>query len=257
MRRVFALLALAACADNPYVIGQVRDLTDAGVRDGGDAAADGGRDPCLDALVCSGFETADLRAEWSDVHTEGTGTVDRTTVRAHSGEASLHAQTRGVSSVGDVVALFAPVVSGTLYLRAYLYVPEALPTQTMNLFFLGSRPDPSGDQPFVGIDINLLDGALQLFSHQAKPARQTGDAKIPRGRWFCLRAEVEMSRAGTTTLFVEDRIVLRATGVDSIAQDGVTMLRAGIDWSSEQSAPFEVFLDDLALATTPLACAGD
>jgi hypothetical protein len=127
----------------------------------------------------------------------------------------------------------------------------------MNLFFLGSRPDPSGDEPFVGMDINVLDGALQLFSHQAKPPRQTADAKVPRGRWFCLRAEIEMSRAGTTALFVDDALSLRATGVDSIAQDGVSMLRAGIDWSSDQTAFFEVYIDDLALATAPLACTGD
>ncbi len=248
---VFAALLLAACSDNPYVIGQLRD---AAAQAGSDAAVDGGRDPCAAALVCSSFETPDLRDEWSDVHIENTGVVEHTTARAHTGDGSLRAQTRGVSSVGDVVAQFAPVASGMLYLRAYVYVAEGLPTQTINLFFIGSRPDPSGDEPFVGLDVNLLDGSLQLFSPQAKPPRQTGESKIPRGRWFCFRAEVELSRAGTATLWVDDALALRATGVDSVSQGGVTMLRAGIDWSSDQSAFFEVFLDDLALSTSPLTC---
>jgi hypothetical protein len=34
----------------------------------------------------------------------------------------------------------------------------------------------------------------------------------------------------------------------------VHLLRAGIDWSSEQTDPFDLYLDDLVLATTPVGC---
>ena len=249
--RVFAMLGClfwaGACADNPYWIGQLRD---AEVPDAGVAACPAG------SLVCSGFEAAQLHDEWPETHIENAAEVERSTVRAHSGMAALRAESRDASSVAVVVARFAALHSGTLYLRAYLFVPDGQPTDRMNLFFLGSRPDPE-PEPFVGMDLNLEQGALQLFSPQAEPRRQTGSLRVPRDRWFCLRAQVELGARGEVRLFVEDQLALRATQVDSAAQDGVSMLRAGVDWSSEQEAKFEVFIDDLGLATRPIACLTD
>ena len=251
LARVFAMLSCAlgawGCADNPYWIGQRRDH----------GAPDAAVDECpADALVCSGFEAEQLRDEWPETHLENSAEVARSRARAHSGVASLRAQSSGANSVAVVTARFAPLRSGTLYLRAYLYVPDQQPTETMNVFFLGSRPDPDPD-PFVGMDINLEQGALQLFSPQAQPRRQTGSYRIPRDRWFCLRAEIELGDGSQVSLFVDDQLALRATGVDSVPPEGVSMLRAGVDWSSEQEASFELFIDDLALDTSPLACLTD
>jgi hypothetical protein len=249
LARVFAMLSCAlgawACADNPYWIAHVRE------REVPDAAASDCR---VGALVCSGFESAPLGDGWSETHIENDASVERSSLRAHSGTAALRAQSRDANSVAVVVARFAPLRSGTLYLRAHLYVPDQQPTDTMNLFFIGSRPDPDAAGPFVGMDVNLEQGALQLFSPQAEPRRQTGSSRIPRDRWFCLRAEIEIGPRAQVSLFVDDLLALRATQIDSAPPEGVSLLRAGVDWSSEQEQTFELFIDDLALDTQPVAC---
>jgi hypothetical protein len=254
LARVFAMFACAhvtlaacGCADNPYWIGHRRE------REIPDAAADECR---VGALVCSGFETAQLGDEWPETHIENAAEVTRSSLRAHSGAASLRAQSRDADSVAVVVARFAPQRSGTLYLRAHLYVPDQQPTETMNVFFVGARPDPDLE-PFVGMDLNLEQGALQLFSPQAEPRRQTGSYRIPRDRWFCLRAEIQIGDRAEVSVFADDQLALRATQVDSAPPEGVSMLRAGVDWSSEQQANFELFIDDLALDTQPVTCLTD
>jgi hypothetical protein len=239
-----SLSLLAACADNPYLIGHARDAVDAG------------SEACpADALICAGFEDADWRASWTDIVIENAGQIDRSSERAHSGPSSLHAQSRGPETVAVAMLRFPAVRSGSLYLRAYVYVPSGVPTQTMNLFFIGSRPDPAGADPFIGLDINLEGEVLQVYSPQSDPRRQTGTQTIPRDRWFCLRADVEISRSAEVALYVDDALALRAGGVDSLpSEEGVTMLRAGVDWSSDQAEHFEVFMDDLVFATRPVDC---
>jgi hypothetical protein len=248
LARLFAALSCAlwawACADNPYWIAHRQKP----------AASGDCPDP---ALVCSSFESAQLSDEWPETHIENAAEVARSTLRAHSGEAALRAESRDANSVAVVVARFGALHAGTLYLRAYLYVPDQQPTETMNVFFVGSRPDPDGADPFVGLDLNLERGALQLYSPQAEPQRQTGSSRIPRDRWFCLRAEIELGLRAQVSMFVDDQLALHATLIDTAPPEGVSMLRAGVDWSSEQQASFEVFIDDLALATQPIACLTD
>jgi hypothetical protein len=197
-----------------------------------------------------------LSDEWPETHIENAAEIERSSLRAHSGMASLRAQSHDANSVAVVVARFAPLHSGNLYLRAHLYVPGQQPTETMNVFFIGARPDPE-PEPFVGMDLNLEQGALQVYSPQAEPHRQTGSYRIPRDRWFCLRAEIEIGDRAQVSLFVDEQLALRATQVDSAPPEGVHMLRAGVDWSSGQQASFELFIDDLALDTRPIACLTD
>ena len=79
------LVTWVGCADNPYVIGRVSD------------AGSGSLDACPSdhpgALLCSGFERADL-AGWSAPMIERSGTIERSGVRAHTGRAALHAASR-------------------------------------------------------------------------------------------------------------------------------------------------------------------
>ena len=238
------LLASAACSSGPYFIGEQH-------RDAGPPSECA--EAFADALACSGFEEGDLPSEWADQPIVGAGELERTTERAHSGEAALRASSDGPESVAVVATEIEPVLSGTLYLRVHLYVPAGVPTETINILFIGSDPAPD---PFTGLDINLEDGALQIFSPQNDPARVTGELTIPRDAWFCLRAEIAVSdAAGAAQLFVDGELALAATGLDTLPDDGVHLLRAGVDWSSEQETSFEIYIDDLVLDDAPVACA--
>ncbi|MEY4576388.1 MAG: hypothetical protein RL701_1091 [Pseudomonadota bacterium] len=233
-----------ACADNPYVIGHVLP-TEA---DGGSANS------CADstALLCSSFESEQLSDEWSDTVLENAGEIARTTARSHTGDAALHAQTHAMSSLAVVASTFEPLRAGTVYFRAYLYVPDALPTRAINIFFLGDTPDPD---PFSGVDFNLEDGALEVYSPQANPNRQKGTLKIPRGQWFCVRADVVIAdQRASIDVHIDDALALHATEIDTLPSGGIRLFRAGIDWSSAQDDFFEIFMDDIALDTAPVAC---
>jgi hypothetical protein len=240
-----ALLALA-CVDNPYIIGRVGDGGAAG------RASDAGASECGAAtLLCSDFEQ-DLLRDWDDIALERTGMVERSSARAHAGSSALHAVSRGARSAAVVRSSFAPLRSGELGLRVYLYVPAGLPTETMNLLFVGAAADLD---TFDGIDINLEDGAVQVFSPQFAPTRHTGSAVIPRDRWFCFRVQIAIDdRAGSVRAYVDEPLAIEALDQDTLPLAGLTTVRAGIDWSSEQAAFFEIYMDDLLVAPGQVAC---
>lgn len=251
---VCALVALA-CSDNPYVIGHAAvdaAAPDAGPRDAG--APDAGDECAAErsaALVCSGFEGADVAAEWDRTTIQQSGVLERSTARAHSGTGSLHASSTAAMSMAVVRRDFAAVLTGDLYARVYLYVPAGLPTRTINVLFLGAGPML---EPFVGVDLNIEDGAPQVYSPQGDPQRQTGTAVLPRDRWFCLRVRMAIADDGFVEVFADDELVLNATGIDTSPADGVAAFRVGVDWSSEQDDFFEVFIDDVVLDLEPVAC---
>ncbi len=240
---VLCALIAAGCSDHPYVIGRFPD---------------GGLDECAStyagAIRCTGFEQAGL-SDWSGTTIEGAGAIERSTARAHRGLGALHASSAAASSVAVVFEDFAPLRSGELYLRAYLYVPSGLATDTMNLFFIGDDSDPKPDgSPFTGVDLNLLDGAVQVYAPDGDPMRQTGTLAIPRQRWFCFRARIVISQQqGEVHAFVDDQAALDASGLDTLPDAGVHRVRAGVDWSS-QDAFFEVFMDDLVIDDRPVPC---
>jgi len=252
-------LAVAGCSSNPYVIG--RYVSDSGADAGRDARVDAGAspDPCQSAyassLFCSGFESPELSSEWSSTSTAASGTIERSTVRAHSGAASLHATSDAAESVAVAARSFPALRSGELYMRVYIYVPAGLATETMNIFFLGEAPEPEPPAPFYGIDFNLEDGALQLYSPQWNPARYTGSAAIARDRWVCVRARVAISDTlGAVEVWADDEPALAVSQVDTLPPGGVQRFRAGVDWSSGQTSPFEIYIDDVVLDPTEVGC---
>jgi hypothetical protein len=237
---LMCVLVGVGCADNPYVIGR---------------NADAGVDECAEAyagsVVCSGFEDADAAVGWDSAEVSG-GAIERSTDRTRHGAGALHATTAAAMSYAVLVKTFPPVRSGELYFRANVYVPAAVRTETINIFFVGAEPTPD---PFHGVDFNLEGGVVQTFSPQSDPVRQMGTLTIPRDRWFCFRAQVVVSHdEGAVQVFVDDRLALDATSIDTLPADGVTQFRAGIDWSSEQATRFDIYIDDVVLDTAPVSC---
>jgi hypothetical protein len=123
----------------------------------------------------------------------------------------------------------------------------------MNILFLGDYATPD---PFRGVDFNLEDGALSTYVPGDQPDRFTSTTLvIPRDRWFCLQIQMTVSpNAGALTMRVDGEIGLEQKNMNTRPAAGVHLLRTGIDWSSGQTEPFEFSVDDLVLATTPVAC---
>lgn len=225
------------CAGEDYVIGR---FADGGV---GECA------PRTGSLVCSGFEHADF-GDWTGTTLEMQGALEQTSERVHGGHAALHATSNSRASLAVVSATLDPLRDGDVYFRAYLFVPADLPTETLNIFFLGDDPDP-----VRGVDFNLESGAVQIFAPQSAVQRQMGTLTIPRDRWFCFRAHVAIDDAqGEVDAFVDDELALHAGALDTLPDTGVRLFRAGIDWSSEQDAFFEIYMDDIVLDRSEVAC---
>lgn len=203
------------------------------------------------ALVCSGFEQSDLSA-WDETIEVGDATIDVARDRAHSGRGALHAESLAAESVAVVAREFTPVTSGTLYFRAWLYIPADVATNTINILFLGDFATPD---PFRGLDFNLEQGALQLYSPGNAPDRVTSTSGvIPRDEWFCLQIELDVAKQGAVRARVNGALQLEHQPIDTLKERGVHLLRAGVDWSSAQAERFELSMDELVLATSPLAC---
>jgi hypothetical protein len=241
MRRLgvtlLCLAALTGCGSDGYVIGRFRD------------------DSCgthRDALLCSGFELPDL-SDWSELVVTNEAHVEQTDARTHDGHGALHAASTGAKSAAVVSGEFSPVRDGELFLRAYLYVPADLPTKTINFMFIGDVADPD---PFKGVDFNLEDGALSTYVPADQPQRFTSDLLvIPRDRWFCLQIEMTVSPdAGAVRMLVDGEAGLDEHGMNTSPKAGNHVLHAGVDWSSEQTERFDVYMDDLVLATKSIAC---
>ncbi len=227
---------LPACSGS-YVIGRFTDS---------------GCDAYADAVFCSGFERPDL-SDWTEILVDGDAHVEQTSKRAHDGKGALHAGSTGEKSSAVVAKEFSAVKDGDLYMRAYLYVPDGLETKTMNVFFLGDFATPD---PFKGVDFNLEDGALSTYVPQDDPQRFTSTTlTIPRDRWFCFQVHMVVSaKAGQLTIDVDGERALEEQGMNTRPDAGIHLLRAGIDWSSLQTTPFDFYVDDLVLARSAVDC---
>jgi hypothetical protein len=229
--------ALTGCEDGSYLIGRFRDEV---------------CDAYRDALACSGFEKPDL-SDWTSVVVENEAHIEQSEARARDGRGALHAESAGSKSAAVVAREFEPVKDGSLYLREYLFVPDGLPSKTINILFLGDYATPD---PFKGVDFNLEDGALSTYVPGNNPDRFTSTTLvIPRDRWFCLQVDMIVSPdAGALTMRVDGEIGLEQKDMNTRPAAGVHLLRTGVDWSSEQADPFEFYVDDLVLSTEPVDC---
>jgi hypothetical protein len=235
--RLCLCLALTGCSDGSYVIGRFRDDS---------CASEKG------ALLCSGFERPDL-SDWTRTIVVNRADVEQTDAKFRDGRGALHAGSTAEKSAAVVAGNFPAVTDGDLYLRAYFYVPKDQPTKTMNFLFIGDYATPD---PFEGVDFNLEDGALSTYVPGDNPDRFTSDTLVvPRDQWFCLQIEMTVSPdAGTVRILVDGEVGLDQQGMNTRPKAGNHVLRTGVDWSSLQNEPFDLYVDDLVLATTPVDC---
>jgi hypothetical protein len=224
-------------------------LADGGANDAGPSEPD----PCRDyegALFCSGFEDPAF-PEFATRRTQA-GFFEQDRTKAFVGQASLRTSTSAPSGYAALLApIDPPVVSGTLYLRAHLFIPSSS-SNDINALFLGNTDD---DDATVGIDFDLADSERPELFLLGYGDYASGGVVVPRDRWFCFQSEIVVSdKAGSVTVSIDGEPAVSLAGVVTRPPGGLDDLSVGIGWSSDAPTTAEVYYDQVVLDDAPVPC---
>ena len=207
--------------------------------------------PGLTPLVCQNFEAGltsplDIRD----------GEVTLETELVFAGKASMKVVASTENSYAEIAETFDPINSGTVYFRAYLYVPAGNTTGTTKVLNLSSK-EPLENDVDVGIDINISgQRSIDVFQHGNGIRFKSEDYMLPEGQWVCVKGSYTISdTAGATTLWLDDSLALStAASQDAIINGGISEFRAGIGWIGTGQTSSTVYFDNILVATSPVEC---
>jgi hypothetical protein len=217
-------------------------------RGGREVASDGRRDRVIardgpycgkqGALFCSGFERP-LSDEWTAQDLQGLAIVGSP---VHAGAGALRSSTTAKAPVARVAwKLGQPWTSGTLYLRAFIYLPTVFSGAGSHVL-LELNELATADQK-LSIDLKDGNGAQLVI----EPLAAKGPA-LPTQRWICLELAAGETSAG---LKIDDALVI--TTASSLPKAGIGHLYAGV-YSFSTSAGYEAYFDDVVLSSSPIGC---
>lgn len=240
--------ASTACTDDLEFVASSADGGATGVA-GSSArpSSTAGAGSCVEALVCEDFES-DTTEFTSEV--QG-GTLEVTNDRGQESDRSLRATTMTDGDWGRAVYAFPSVASGALYFRAYFFIPEGTVTGLVNLVTFRNPAVPTD------VDVNVLaGGAIDVYFHSEAVRYVSDSADFPTGRWTCLEGKLQLSTtAGGASVWLDGEQVLTTPASHNTAQaPGYSNLSVGIHWTEQGQGPAEVFVDDLAIDTSPIGC---
>ncbi len=250
MLRIFCITALIASAlgcgrfgFDSTEVGPDASSQDA-TANSSDANQDAGALPLCpaSALFCDGFEAGDLSGWELDV---AGGTLEVTSVLVFGGLSSVRVATEAAGAVARLHRNHDVITSGNLYMRSYWYLPSS-PIST-GLVETSNEGDDSGIHHHLGFD-----GATPLIL--ANDLSAGADAEIARDQWHCIETEVEISASGTARLLVAESQVAIVGPTDNLLTGGYNRLSIGAYFTDEGSAPFEAFIDEVVVSTTPIGC---
>jgi len=239
-------------------LGSDAGAADAGAGDAGpmDAGFDAGPPPdptaCDDALsgaiFCDGFEVDDAFVTWSEGASTRDGTIERVTDIVYRGAAALRAETALPSGRAALVHDIPVTTSGTLWLRAYVYVPAG--AEITHFDMLSVR---DGLDPFHGVVIAMRDSTF-LYVHETMTAH--GMAPLPaRDRWVCVELEVAVSDVeGELRLYMDGAVEAEATGIDTLPAGGHRQVGVGLLFTGSTQGATTVRYDEYAVGTSRLPC---
>lgn len=237
---------------------------DAGPEDGaaGDAPVDApppdaGPDEsvCDDALsgavFCDGFEDGAGFAAWDMVGTTD-GTVDWVTDRVYRGGGAMRAEITAAGGKARVLSYSVPSLrSGDLWMRAYFYLPSGYAYSGFNLVAFHEETDPwhgmtyavgSTARPYIWFD--------EPYYGESAPA-----LAIPRDRWTCLQLHIVLSdTAGSVRAYVDGALAVSFDAVDTTPAGGYDNMFAGITYAKPTQGNVVVYVDEIAVGTSPLPC---
>jgi len=190
------------------------------------------------ALFCSGFERP-LSDEWTAQDLQGLSIAGSP---VHAGGGALRSSTTAKASVARVAwKLPQPWTSGTLHLRAFVYLPTVF-SGAGNHVLLELKDQPAMTQK---ISIDLKDAnATQLVTEPSSPK---GPA-LPTQRWTCLELA-----AGPSSAVLSIDGAQAITTSSTLPAAGISYVLVGV-YSFNTSAGYEAYFDDVVLGSSPIGC---
>ena len=241
-----AALALSGCTLKSEPIAQADAAApqadadpsaDAGI----DAAVSLTRCDSLDAIVCDGFEAG--IDSWTQQISGGT--LELVSDPVFRGASALRATTQAAGAEAFLQQDFAPITAGSIYTRAYFYLPSTL--ITAGLVEITNTGDSSGTHFHYSID---LDTSVFVINNQSANVA----APIPRDTWFCAEWRIDIGAAGGGELFINEQSAATLTGLDTDLAGGYTRLELGIYNTAPANGAYELAIDEVAMDVVPIGC---
>lgn len=203
------------------------------------------------SLACDDFEhglpaTAALN--------NGLVSLDADTV--FSGNRAMRSATQVVNAWAFAATSFAPIESGTVYFRQYIFIPEGTIVGRITVINLSGTKEPTEEISY-GVDVNLTAGGIvDIYLHGNKTRYASAALSFPEGEWFCLRGSYTISdTAGETSVWINDSLAVSTTATsDSIINGGVSETAFGIVWTELGQDTAVVYIDNILVSSAPVHC---
>ncbi len=131
-----------------------------------------------------------------------------------------------------------------------MYVPDTFTAVEADFVYLGQSTDPF-DGASIGISAN---DSVELFIDSANLALTSPAHGITRNRWTCIQAHIVVSHSGSAELFVDGTSVAANSLIDTLPTGGYSRLESGVTWTDDTQTNAEVYVDEIAVGTSPLPC---
>jgi hypothetical protein len=195
------------------------------------------------ALFCSGFEAATL----TGFATAGAVLPSVVSSPTFSGAGALRAETSGADTESQAVYPISLVDGGTVYLRAWMWIPAGAVVDSLRLAGVGNVALSDW-----GSALALSGGALAL-ENAAGVIAGTGDP-VPYDQWFCVTLEVLLDHgAGTLRASLNGSVVAEASDLDTLSEGGAIGVWTGIERSTQVGSA-TILTDQVLLDTQPVTC---
>jgi hypothetical protein len=256
----------AACPSNFYCAGDQHcwrtgdapDLASGPVLDGGELDLANPMSPSLcgnlNVLLCDGFETSMIDAQWTATQRNGSVALDAT--RAYRGKQSLHAHSNASMLLMmtpdaslDEMRTF-PIGVGTIYLRAWMYLRGPLPING-NIAFFDLVDNASG-----GVEIDSEGGHPALNDNSTPTSFASSTSTFPTDRWFCLQLSLPQGAATGTVSLSVDGSELKDARLTGAAITPIVGLNFGLQFANSPMLPaLDAWFDEIVVDNKPTTCA--
>jgi hypothetical protein len=212
-------------------------------------------DTFVNRPVCLGFEEP-LEEPWWEAGAGGT--VNLISSRTYVGDGALSARAMaGQARFVGQMAYPAGLRSGSVYMRAYVYVPSTAVIDTVVVMGMSET-----DAPFGGVTVALkaegtaLDvhplgaGVMPVLVMPATPFH------VPRDLWNCMQLSIGIGGAaqGSVELRVNGTLAVQNGSIATLPGLGYRGLSAGLLYTDPLQPAIEVYVDEVVADTAPIPC---